>query len=211
MSKTKFNFRGFISLFITAITVFVFISGIILYLAPHCGVARWLGWEVMGLSKENWSDLHIVLGFIFLIGAVLHLIYNWRTLLAYLKQKAGKSFSFSKELITALILTAVVFMGTMNGVPPFNWILDLGNSVKVSWKKEIVPPPFIKAQYATINEFGRKLGISSEIINKAMQDAGLKTGKSGMRLVQIARINQVPLQEIFSVLQPLVSECSKIK
>jgi hypothetical protein len=51
-------------------------------------VAYWADWRLWGLTKEQWGNVHINIGLLFLLSIFLHIYYNWKALLAYLKNKA---------------------------------------------------------------------------------------------------------------------------
>ncbi len=74
---------------VTALTllslgVFQSISGLVLFFAP---TGRFSGrYEILGLKKEVWKDLHSYTGFIIISLAILHLVLNWNILKAELKR-----------------------------------------------------------------------------------------------------------------------------
>lgn len=67
--------------------VMVFTS-IILYIEPQGRVAYWANWSLFGLTKPQWDSIHINVGFLFLASLFLHIYYNWKVIVAYLKNKA---------------------------------------------------------------------------------------------------------------------------
>ena len=81
------NLRKISSL--TALFSFILelLTSIILYIVPQGRVAYWSDWHLWGLSKNQWSDLHVNLGVLFLIAVVLHSWYNWSFITAYLKNR----------------------------------------------------------------------------------------------------------------------------
>ena len=60
----------------------VVVTSVILYIVPQGRVAYWADWRLWGLTKEQWGDVHITVGLLFLLALVLHLFYNWKPLLA---------------------------------------------------------------------------------------------------------------------------------
>lgn len=81
----EIRFRRIVSL--TSLTSFFFLglTGIMLYIVPQGRVAYWADWRLLGLSKTDWTNIHINISLLFLIASGFHLYYNWNTLLAYLK------------------------------------------------------------------------------------------------------------------------------
>lgn len=75
----------------------VVLTSIILYIVPQGRVAYWADWRLCGLSKTDWGNIHINLGFVSLIALGLHIYYNWKPLMAYLKDKARRFKLFTRE------------------------------------------------------------------------------------------------------------------
>ena len=67
--------------------IIVILTSIILYIVPHGRVAYWADWHLWGLSKDDWGNIHINTGLLFLIALLLHTYYNWKSLMAYLKDR----------------------------------------------------------------------------------------------------------------------------
>ena len=101
------NIRRITSL--TALLTFILLifTAVILYVAPQGRVAYWANWQLWGLSKTAWTNIHINTGFLFLISILLHIYYNWKLILAYLKNKAQELKVFNRDFNIALLLTAV--------------------------------------------------------------------------------------------------------
>jgi len=85
---------------LTAFTSFVLmlITSLILYISPQGRVAYWADWRLLGLDKTQWSNLHINLGVLFLLAVFLHIYYNWKPILSYLKNKARELKIFTPQL-----------------------------------------------------------------------------------------------------------------
>jgi hypothetical protein len=41
--------------------------GMILYIEPHGRVAYWIKWNLMGLEKDQWGNIHIFSGLLILV------------------------------------------------------------------------------------------------------------------------------------------------
>ena len=52
------------------------VTSIILFITPQGRVAYWADWRLMGLTKTDWGNIHIVVGFLFLITLGLNLVGN---------------------------------------------------------------------------------------------------------------------------------------
>jgi hypothetical protein len=73
------------------------VTGVILYIVPHGRIAYWSDWRLFGLSKEEWGDIHVNLGLLFLLSIFLHLYFNWKPILLYLRNKRDQLKIFTKE------------------------------------------------------------------------------------------------------------------
>ncbi len=75
--------RAFASLCSLAGFMLLCVTGLILFLEPHGRVAYWTRWCFLGLEKDQWGNIHIISGFLFLIAGAFHLYYNWKAILGY--------------------------------------------------------------------------------------------------------------------------------
>ena len=98
---------------LTALLSFIFLitTSIILYIVPPGRVAYWADWQLWGLTKTEWSNIHINLGFLLLLSISLHIYYNWKPIISYLKNKAKQVKIFTKEFNVALVLTIILLWG----------------------------------------------------------------------------------------------------
>lgn len=76
--------RGLVSLGLLVFWTFSASSGFILYLAPE---GQRLGRTTLflGLTKHNWSEFHTWMSFIALGITILHVILDWKILVALIK------------------------------------------------------------------------------------------------------------------------------
>lgn len=97
LTKKSFNKRAFIS-------IAMFFSGLCL---PFSGFMNHkLQFEHLTVQRHFWMTIHNVAAILFIIFAILHISYNWRVLINYLK-KVKETF-ISKEAIVAITLVIVV-------------------------------------------------------------------------------------------------------
>ncbi|MGD8262932.1 MAG: DUF4405 domain-containing protein [Desulfobacterales bacterium] len=50
------------------------------------------------MTKTDWGNIHINLGLLFLIALFVHIYYNWKPLISYLKNKAKQIKVYMSEL-----------------------------------------------------------------------------------------------------------------
>jgi len=123
-TRPRFSWRALISMCVAFSFVVLVGSGVALFLAPSMRLARDTNWQMWGLTKPEWLDLHLVFSALFLIVAMVHTFFNWRPLVTYLKDRATQRPGFRWEWIVALLLSVVVFVGVRREAPPFSWLLD---------------------------------------------------------------------------------------
>jgi len=100
------KYQRFVSLSaLLSFTVLTLSSGI-LYFIPNRKVTAWTEWSFLGLDKQQWDNLHINLGILFLVLMFWHIYFNWKPIKNYLKEKK-KLKIFTKEFNRALILVTL--------------------------------------------------------------------------------------------------------
>lgn len=136
-----FHTRGFASLLMLVSFPLLVLSGIVLYIAPRGRFANWNEWFVLGLRKDQWSAIHINLSLLFLIMALLHMVMNWRVVVAYFKRRRHTGQTLRKEFACATALLVALLAGTLAGVMPFQTIIETRYRVRDSWeqREQVVP------------------------------------------------------------------------
>lgn len=64
------------------------------------------------MRKNEWAALHIWFSVLFLLVTVFHLVFNWRPLVSYFKDRLTRRVGFRWEWAVALALCTAVFAGT---------------------------------------------------------------------------------------------------
>jgi uncharacterized protein DUF4405 len=64
----RFQFRALVSVLTTVSFVTLATSGIILFITPPGRIAHWTGWRFWGLTKTQWSSVHIWFALLFVRG-----------------------------------------------------------------------------------------------------------------------------------------------
>jgi len=131
--RSPFQWRAWVSVVVLLSFVVLAASGLVLWLAPPGRIANWGDWTVLGLRKSEWSNLHILFALVFVIMAITHLVFNWRPLLGYFKNRLSSQLGFRWEWAAAVALCAVVFVGVRWEFPPFSSLLAFTRDVRQSW------------------------------------------------------------------------------
>ncbi|MBN2314451.1 MAG: DUF4405 domain-containing protein [Sedimentisphaerales bacterium] len=119
----SFNYRAFVSVFVGVSFLLMTVSGLVLFFAPSCRIARDTSWTVMGYDKDQWVALHVWFSIGFVVTSIFHIYFNWTALMTYFKSKITKSFTFRPEWIAVLVICGVVYAGTTLAVPPFSSLM----------------------------------------------------------------------------------------
>ncbi len=186
----KFNWRGFTSLIVTTGFLLMTITGIVLYISPRGRIANWTGWEMLGLGKEEWSGLHINIAIILLAASVLHLIYNWKPFVSYLRSRAGKINGMRREagLAAAVLLTTGMF--SFFEIAPFGTTLAWQEQIKDYWEQTpLAPAPYPHADETPLDRFATESGYELAAVLATLKNNGLKVPDASLTIGQIAERN----------------------
>lgn len=178
------------------------LNSVVLYIVPHSRVANWADWRLWGLSKTDWGNQHIIIGVLFLIAIFLHIYYNWKPMVSYLKNKAKQLKFFTRNFNIALIVTIICVIGSYFTVPPFNWVLDFSESIKNNAEVTYGSPPYGHAELSTLKGFARRVGINLTDGLEKLQKAGIKVESEKQTLIDIAKLNKISPQKVFMIIKP---------
>ncbi|MEA3286154.1 MAG: DUF4405 domain-containing protein [Candidatus Marinimicrobia bacterium] len=155
--KRKFNWRSFISLYMTFSGIIIAVSGAILYIGPPGRIANWSRIPILGLEKSQWQALHTIFTFLLLIAMLFHIYFNWKPLMAYLKTRRNQKIKIRSELWISVLVTVVLFGLILTEIPPFTTVLDFGESIKDSWATQQNEPPVPHAEDLTLKELAQTI------------------------------------------------------
>jgi len=206
MAKGKpFNGRGLVSLLVAGGFVVMAVSGIMLFLSPQGRIAHWVDWTLLGATKDQWSDLHIVAGVLFLGAGIWHLINNWKPFLHHLRRKAQGMAVPRREGLLALLLLALLSVGALLRVPPVTAVLDLNETVRALWASDPADqPPFGHAEEVSLAGLAYRIHKNPADALEALTGAGLSVPDGQrMTLRAIADVNGMTPSAVFAVLERL--------
>ncbi|MBS1164501.1 MAG: hypothetical protein H6R00_526 [Proteobacteria bacterium] len=134
----------------------------------------------------------------FLIMGVTGLMLFWRQFVAYLRHRFQQRVSIRPEAPAAAALLAVLVAGTLWGVPPFTWVLDLSAAIKASWSVDAsMEPPFGHAEEATLDTLALRTATPAGAIIGAIRDAGFKVDSTSETMRRVADRNGATPAEIW--------------
>ncbi len=151
-----FSIRGFVSLLMAFTFLGLAVSGVIMYMAPPCGIAGQTGWTMLSLTKVQWVSLHQVTALIILVLAVIHLfVYNWKTFMCYFRNMKSKRrrqiekqqemelndskiriIRIPREVYLSLLAAVVLYAGALTLMPPFGWLHEGSEIIEDRYRKE---------------------------------------------------------------------------
>jgi hypothetical protein len=178
------------------------LTSIILYIAPQGRVAYWADWHLWGLTKTDWGNIHINLGVLFLIALFLHIYYNWKPLINYLKDKAKTFKVFTPEFNVALVVTIVFSLGTYFMVPPFSWVMSLNEYFQDSGALKYGEPPYGHAELSALKTFAKKMNLDLARSMDLMNEAGYPVEDSMVTLQSIGKLYSISPQHIYDTIRP---------
>jgi len=111
----------------------VLVSGVVLYFVPPGRVANVSDILLLGLNKTQWQVLHVSSSLLFLAAAFLHLVFNWRPMKTYFKDRATRRFGISWQWVFPVLICALFLWGSVRGVWPFHYISQWHQQIKQSY------------------------------------------------------------------------------
>jgi hypothetical protein len=184
--------------------VLMVLTSVVLYIVPQGRVAYWADWHLLGLTKTEWGNIHINLGLLFLISLFLHIYYNWKALISYLKNKTKQIKVFTPDFNLALAITLAAAVGTYVMAPPFSWVMSLNDYFKASGAEKYGEPPYGHAELSSLKTFANKLNLDLEKSMKLLNQAGYRVTDSAVTLKTISEQNDIPPQQVYETIKPAV-------
>jgi len=181
--------------------ILMLLTSIILYIVPQGRVAYWADWRLWGLSKTDWGNIHINLGLLFLITLLLHIYYNWKPLISYLKNKTKAIKVFTPDFNIALIMVIVFTAGTYFLVPPFSWMMTLNDHFKDAGAEKYGEPPYGHAELSSLKTFSKKVNLDLAKSMVLLDKAGYSVENSDITLDKIGQRYNISPQHIYQTIK----------
>lgn len=196
------SLRKITSLVLLLSGVIVLLSSVILYVKPHGWVAYWVDWQFWGLSLSQWKDIHMNLGFLFLLAGVVHLFYNWASILVYLKNKTREFRVFTLNFNLACGLVGLVAIGTYAVIPPMSSVIKLGESISTNVDKKYEAAPYVRAELSSLKFFARKVDLNLVKAKKLLQENGIRLKNDTQSLYELAKTHNLTPAELYKIMLP---------
>ncbi len=195
------NIRKITSMTMLLSFIFCILTSVILYIVPQGRVAYWADWHMWGLTKTDWGNLHINLGFLFIFAGLLHLYYNWSVITAYMKNRARQVKVFTPSFNVALLLCLVVGLGTFFKIPPVYSVISFGDSIKDAAAEKYGEPPYGHAELSSLKSFVKKVGIDLDEAKKLLSKAGVTITGDQQTIAEIAELNEMTPKELHNTMK----------
>ena len=204
MNHNNWSGRAFTSLSSLVSFILLLLTGIVLYVEPHGRVAYWTKWDFLGLQKDQWGNIHILSGLLFLIAGGFHLYYNWKPLMKYLGSKIAATLRYKRELvISSLVFLWIVVSGAWS-LPPLTYVTDLCETIKNSWvNSPELEPPFGHAERVSLKTFCKKQNIPLGQAMSELRKADFKFNSPDKTLEEIADSKGTSGMGVYEVIQKL--------
>ena len=180
------------------------LNSVILYVVPEGRVAYWADWKFFGLTKGDWSAQHTTVGVLFLIAGLLHIYFNWKPIVAYMKNRARQVKVFTASFNVALVLTVIFVVGTYYNIPPMSTILEISDSFKDSASDTYGEPPYGHAESSSLKMFTKRENLDLEKSIALLREEGVTVEGPQDTLKAIAKTNNRSPQQIYEIIKPAV-------
>lgn len=193
---------------LTALLSFIvlILTCVILYIVPHGRVAYWSCWTLWGLSKDQWTNLHINTGILFLIAIVLHSWLNFKPIVNYLKNKTQNLVVFTKEFNISLIILLLFCAGTYFETAPFSWVLRFGESLKTAGTEKYGDPPYGHAELSSLKIFTQRTNLDLTESMTSLKKAGINFIDERQTIKDIAASNNLSPKQVYEAMKPSANE-----
>jgi hypothetical protein len=200
-TRRTFVWRTFTSVFLSVSFLAAVISGAILFLSPPGRIANWTDWTIGSLTKQQWIALHVCFTVAFLVVAIFHVIFNWRPLVSYFKDRVTRRVGLRPEWLAALVVAVAIGWGTLAGSAPFSWLLAASENLKQSWDRTAERAPIPHAELLALSELASKAGVELAVATERLDKAGIKGHSPEIVVEQLAKANNIPAQRIYEIIQ----------
>ena len=196
------NMRKITSMTLLLSLVVLIINSVVLYVVPEGRVAYWADWTFLGLTKEDWGGQHTTVGVLFLLAGILHIYYNWKPIVAYMKNKAKEVKIFTGSFNIALIVTLFFVIGTYFSIPPMSTIIDISGSIKNNAAIKYGEPPYGHAETSSLKMFTKKEGLDLTKSMELLAAAGIQVTDEKELIKDIAKNSGKSPNEVYLVIKP---------
>lgn len=178
------------------------VTGIVLYAVPQGRVAFWAEWRFLGGTKETWGAVHILIGLLFLLTGILHIVLNWKPMVSYMKDRARQVKVFTPSFSVALFVTLLFTAGAAADLPPFSWVMDWNARIKDVQSRRFGEPPYGHAELSSLRVFADRVHLDLPMALELLSKQGLRVEGPDQTLSAIAKENGLTPQQVYVIMRP---------
>ena len=212
MSNRNWRGQAFTSLCSLVSFILLLLTAIILYMEPHGRVAYWIKWNFLGLEKDQWGNIHLFSGLLFLVAGGFHLYYNWKPLMRYLSGRVETGLRYKRELMISSLIFLWIIASGIWALPPLVYVADLSEAIKSAWVTSAeLEPPFGHAERVSLKTFCKKQGIPLDQAMAELREAGFKVNSPDKTLGNIADSKGTSGMGVYAVIRKLEKKPKTMK
>ncbi|MEA1979626.1 MAG: DUF4405 domain-containing protein [candidate division Zixibacteria bacterium] len=202
MASKKIHKRGLTSFFTLFGFLIMSVTGLVLYIVPAGRIAYWVNWEIIGMTKTDWGNIHILSSILFIIAGGFHTYFNWKPLMNYFKDRARKSVKLRRELAISSVLSVWIIISAIWLFPPLSYLIDFNEWVKDSWVvQDEYEPPFGHAELLSLKIFTKKMEIDIGEATQELKANGLVFESAEETLEDISKNNNTSPMNIYLLIK----------
>jgi len=175
MLSQGFHLRALFSVLTFLSFVILLLTGVGLFIAPpHDHAADWLSWSWMGMDQDVFSELHIMFGLLFFASAIVHIFYNFKSLLnCFKKSKSGTSLPAEAMIATVLSLMLNYWNTDWTSGPAY--VIEWGEKIQGSWAVGYPEAPIPNTESLTIEQLANLIEAEQASGNSLLSERGFAT------------------------------------
>ncbi len=188
------------SVLVAASFIMLLVTGIVMFASPPGRIANWTNWNVLGLRKHDWTGLHIWFSALFLVVTIFHLVFNWRPMISYFKDRLSRRVGFRWEWVVALGIVGGVFAGTRLAIPPFSSLLAWNEDLKESWDAPAGRAPIPHAELLTLTELAEQGNVPVEAAVARLAARGVEGFSHDTVVQKIAEDAKLSARQVYDII-----------
>lgn len=202
MATKAIHSRGLTSFFTLFGFLIMAVTGLVLYLEPAGRVAYWTDWRLIGLSKTDWGNIHILSSLLFIVAGAFHTFLNWKPLMNYFKDRVTTGIKLKRELVISSVVSVWIVVAALFPFPPLSYLLDFNLFLKDVWvAQDHYEPPFGHAELLSLKTFSTKMDIDIRKATEELRANGIVFAGVDETLEDIARNNNTSPMEIYLLIK----------
>ena len=123
-------------------------------------------------------------------------------MISYMKNKSKRLKVFTTDFNISLIVTLVVFFGTLAGIPPMSSITNLGDAITEKANLYYGEPPYGHAELSPLADFADKVKVDLNESLAKLETAGIKVKSPTQTILAIAGDNGISPQQVYAAIKP---------